>query len=153
MYFKFLKIIYPLPLVFFVTTLADFCLSLIRIMYNEGTILFEFGTEGGGATIYRVQHNKIIEKASSGGIVDEKEDPFKEWEEEFENWEVWWQNFTNKNKEFWIFYYPKFIHDDVKPFIQSAIDNYTSTNQDVSHHKEKWNRRLRNKEQTYRRKQ
>ena len=115
-------------------------------MSTSETILFKYGFEGGGATVYRCQNNKVIEKGSSGDILDEEEDPIKTWEKIYDNWETWWLNFTTQNQDFWIYFYPSFIHDDIKQFIQVAVDNYKS-NRDYTNQKENWNQSLSDKNQ------
>ncbi len=104
----------------------------------EKTLLFDFGIEGGGASVYQFANGKVIETGSSGGILDEEEDPFKTWEKAFNNWEDWWQNFVEIHDDFWICFCPSFIHTDIRPFIQFAVNNYTSTNRDLTYHKQKW---------------
>ncbi|WP_462252779.1 hypothetical protein [Ferruginibacter sp.] len=111
-------------------------------MSTEAIMLFEFGADGGGAIIYRLPNNKVIEAGSSGGIMDEAEDPVKKWKKEFENWEAWWKNFTDTHQDFWIFFSPLFIHDDIKAFIKEAVENYNYKNRDVTDRKERWNYKL-----------
>jgi hypothetical protein len=123
----------------------------IFIVITDETILFEFGADGGGATVYKLLNGKIIEKGSSGGILDEEEDPIKTWEKIYDNWETWWLNFTTEHQDFWIYFHPSFIHDDIKQFIRVAVDNYKS-NRDYSYHKENWNQKLTDKNQNHRRK-
>lgn len=105
-------------------------------------ILFDFGFEGGGGKVYLLSDKTIVEKGSSGGILDEDEDPHRNWEKPFETWEEWWQNFTNEHKDFWIHAYPIYIHDSIKSFILNAIDNYNYSNIDADRKKEIWKRRL-----------
>lgn len=111
-------------------------------MSTSEIILFEFGTEGGGATVSKLSTNKIIEKGSSGGILDEDEDPIREWEEVYDNWEDWWSNFIAKHKAHWICFYPVYIHEDIKIFIQTAVENYQDSDEFLTRRKATWLRRL-----------
>lgn len=109
-------------------------------------ILFEFGTEGGGAIVYKLLNNKVVEKGSSGGMLDdEEEDPIKEWEETFDSWENWWSNFISEHKENWIYFYPLFISEDIKANIQTSVDNYQASDDSHLFHKENWLRILNEK--------
>lgn len=110
-------------------------------MFDTIKLLFEFGTEGGGASVYKLPDNTVMENGSSGGIMDEDEDPIMQWKKIYDNWDAWWLSFTSKNQDQWIYFYPIFIHPDVKKSIQIAVDNFSS-NGDYINHKEKWNRRL-----------
>jgi hypothetical protein len=114
----------------------------LKSMFLEKIKLFEYGTEGSSTTVFKLADNTVMEKGKSGGILEEDEDPSKDWEKSFDTWEVWWQNFTDTNKEFWIRYHPIFIHDFIKAFIKNAVDKYNSTGSDVSRHTTKWNRLL-----------
>jgi len=104
-------------------------------------LLFEFGTEGGGASVYTLPDNTVIEKGSCGGILDDEEDSIKEWEKVYDNWDAWWSKFTSEHQEQWIYFYPIFIHTDIKKSIKIEIDRYVS-NFDTADQKEKWNRHL-----------
>jgi hypothetical protein len=108
-------------------------------MTTEAIILFEYGTEGGGATVCRLPNNKVIEEGSSGGISGDEDDPVKEWKKEFESWEAWWQNFTTLYPKYWIYFYPVFIHNDIKAFIKQAVENYNYKDRDISRQLENWN--------------
>jgi hypothetical protein len=48
-------------------------------MSTTEIILFEFGLEVGGATVYKLADNRVMEKGSSGGILYEDEDPIRKW--------------------------------------------------------------------------
>lgn len=111
-------------------------------MISQETILLDYGADGGGATVYQLPNGTVIERGSGGGM-DEEEDPVRTWEKNYDNWECWWQSFIAIHKDFWIYFHPCFIHDDIKPFIQIAVDNYKS-DQEYPYHKEDWNRALRN---------
>jgi len=96
-------------------------------MSTSEIILFEFGAEGGSATVYKLQNNKVVERGSSGGILDEEEDPIKKWEKVYESWDNWWASFTIKHKTRWINFYPVFIHSDIKLMIKTEVDNFQIT--------------------------
>ncbi len=110
-------------------------------MSGAERILFEFGLEGGGSCVYKLPDNSVVEKGSSGGILDEEEEPIKQWKNIYDNWDAWWLNFTSKNQDQWIYFYPIFIHPDIKKSIQVAVESISSNSDDM-YHKEKWNRRL-----------
>ena len=101
-------------------------------------ILFEYGSSTGGAIVYRLHNNKVVEKGSSGGITGEDGDPIREWESEYDNWETWWQGFTNKHKEYWIWFYPVIIHEELKDFIKQAVDNYQFKVDNFDFYKKHW---------------
>ena len=103
--------------------------------------VFEYGLEGGGATVYRLPDNKVIEKGSTGGILDEEEDPFRDWEKIFENWDVWWLDFTSQNQNEWIYFYPIFIHPDIKQLVKLAVDSFSSCEK-IKDQKKKWYQHL-----------
>ncbi len=111
-------------------------------MLTTKILLFEFGTEGVGASVYKLPDNKVIEKGSSGGILDGVENPFKDWKKIYENWDLWWSKFTSEHQEQWIYFYPIFIHKDIKKSLQIAVDQYNS-NIDFADQKENWNCWLR----------
>ena len=105
----------------------------------EKTLLFEFGTEGGGAEVYRLPDNRVLEMGSSGGMLDdEEEDPVRSWEVMFVDFEHWWKHFLTQNGSFWIYFYPIFMHDEVKPIIKSSVEQYISQNGAEAGHHEKW---------------
>ena len=104
--------------------------------------LFEFGADGGGASVYKLPDDSIAERGSSGGILDEEEDPVKKWERLSPSWEAWWSNFKNTHKENWIHFSPLFIHDDIKSFIQNEVDNYKPNNKETRNSIENWRFKL-----------
>lgn len=111
-------------------------------MPTSEILLFDFGTDGGGATVFKLLNNKVVERGSSGGILDEEEDPIKKREKIYESWEDWWASFTNKHKTRWINFYPLFIHSDIKPMIKAAIDNFQITDSNLSYLKDNWLEKL-----------
>ena len=111
-------------------------------MDGDGIILFEYGTEGGGSKVYRLPDNSIIEKGSSGGILDEQDDPIKNWERKYSGFAEWWQNFTDKYTEEWILFSPLFIHDDIKSLIASAIKKFAYEQDGIAFHKQNWEMHL-----------
>lgn len=107
-------------------------------MLSTAIKLFKFGTEGGGATVYRLSSNEVIEIGSSGGMLDEEEDPIRRWEEKSPSWESWWSNFMSKHGAYWLFFYPIFIHEDIKSSIKESVDHYDSPDGSSYYHKETW---------------
>jgi hypothetical protein len=112
-------------------------------MLSTAIKLFEFGAEGGGAAVYRLPSNEVIERGSSGGMLDEEEDPIRHWEEKFPNWEFWWSNFKREHGEHWIFFYPIFIHEDIRSSIKESIDHYDSPDESSHYHKNNWLHQLK----------
>ena len=78
-------------------------------MINK-TLIFKFGADGGGASVFRSDEGKFIETGSSGGMLDEDEDPIISWVKEFDSFEAWWKDFKQQHKQFWPFFYPIFIN-------------------------------------------
>jgi len=111
-------------------------------MSESETILFDYGTEGGGAIVYQLHDNTVIERGSSGGITGDENDPIKKCQRVFSSFEDWWQNFTDKHKDFWIMFSPQFIHVDIKPLIESAIKKYDYPSIDTTRHKQRWTDRM-----------
>lgn len=103
--------------------------------------LFEFGVDGGGACVYKLKDGSIEERGSSGGILDEPEDPIKEWKRFFENWELWWDHFENTHKN-WIYFCPLFINDDIKSFMEKKVSSYKVKGKTVFSNIELWKRLL-----------
>jgi hypothetical protein len=95
-------------------------------MKEKWECLFEFGVDGGGAAVYRTKDNRVIESGSSGGMMEEWEDPIISWKKEYANFEEWWNHFKESHGSFWFCFYPLFIHEDVKPIIRQSVDNYVS---------------------------
>jgi len=91
----------------------------------EKVKLLEAGVDGGGFDVYRMANGKVEESGSSGGMMDdEEEDPIISWSKPFDSFELWWENFKKEQRDFWICFYPVFIHDDIKPFIRTEIEKY-----------------------------
>lgn len=84
------------------------------------TLVFEFGAEGGGSEVFRTKDEKIIISGSSGGMLDEDEDPFIQWSTKYRLWTSFWSQFKRGNKH-WYNMYPRFIHDDYKSFIKQEL--------------------------------
>ena len=91
-------------------------------------LIFEFGVDGGEASVFRMPDNSVVERGSSGGILDEEEYPVTKWEKAFESWEEWWKQFVIQHGKNWIGFYPLFIHEDLKTFIASKVSNYNKPN-------------------------
>jgi hypothetical protein len=111
---------------------------------SEEIKLFEFGSDGGGTKVFILNDNSIIERGISGGILDEVEDPIINWERKFESWEIWWQQFKKTHESFWVYFYPIFIHQNIKPFIKTELDNYEYSRKEASSQLETWDRKLSN---------
>ena len=100
-------------------------------------ILFSFSADGGGSDVYGTNDGKVFEKGSSGGMLDEVEDPIISWKKEFENWEAWWNDFESKYRD-WYYFYPIYIDDQIKDFIRKKINALTVETYSL----DDWKRRL-----------
>lgn len=93
-------------------------------MSTDKELLFAYGAEGGGSEVYRLPDGRVIEEGSSGGMLDEDEDPVISWKKEYAHWDAWWTHFTTREPEFWIAYYPISIHPAIRDGIRQAVDAY-----------------------------
>ena len=110
--------------------------------------LITLGVDGGGFDIFETEYKTIVEDGSSGGMLDEDEDPVSSWKREYKTFEDFWNYFTATHKEgFWIFFHPVFIHEDIKPFIQNAVDNYDYPDQDAKSQIEYWKYKLNSRDE------
>lgn len=103
-------------------------------------ILFEYGADGGGASVIKLPNDTIVEKGIGCEIEDE--DLIMHGNKPLYSWEAWWQTFTSMHGSFWIFFHPLFIHEDIKPFIQNALDKYNYPDADARDHIERWKDQL-----------
>jgi hypothetical protein len=87
-------------------------------------LIFKYGTEGGGSEVYRNAKGEIITSGSSGGMLEEYEDPFIQWTRKYRLWTSFWSEFRRNNKS-WYRYFPLIIHDDAKAEIKKSIDDIT----------------------------
>ena len=100
-------------------------------------VIFKYGADGGGSTVYLASDATVFESGSSGGMLDEEEDPIISWKKEFENWEAWWNDFESKYRD-WYYFYPIYIDDQIKDFIREKIDALTVKTNSI----ESWKERL-----------
>ena len=108
---------------------------------NESeTRIFAFCVEGGGAEVYRLADNAIVERGQSVGILDEEEDPAINWEKYFADWEAWWKHFEIDHKENWIYIFPIFIHDEIKTFVKEKTISYKPKSKATKKAIEYWER-------------
>ena len=82
---------------------------------------FQYGTEGGGETLYR--HNKDGEiifytEGRSGGILDEEE--IKKWKHDYKDFNHFWNSYFTQLGN-WYYFHPVFIHPDIRDFIKAAL--------------------------------
>ena len=117
-------------------------------MINK-TLIFKFGADGGGASVLRSDEGKFIETGSSGGMLDEDEDPIISWVKEFDSFEAWWKDFKQQHKQFWPFFYPIFIHSDIKAFIKKEIADFHSDDEYSQPDFESWKDRLESNDTNY----
>ncbi len=112
------------------------------IPQSERILLFEFGTEGGGAEVFLLPDNRVVETGSSGGILDEEDDPHQSWEVTYDNWQTWWDEFKEKHGSFWVHFHPIQIHDLAKPSIRQSIEELRDTTENWTEITRHWQRRL-----------
>ncbi len=94
-------------------------------------VIFKYGCEGGGETLYREQKNGTgillyYTEGSDISINEKDEEELKTWKKDYASFEDFWQNSFIKNDQ-WYLFYVLFIHDEIKPFIiqQLAFLNLT----------------------------
>ena len=90
---------------------------------NQAKLFFEAGADGGGEALYRNPDGTFFTSGSSGGMLDEEEDPIISWQADYPDFQNYWDDFIRKNGGFWPFLYPLFIHPDAIPVIQNALDS------------------------------
>jgi hypothetical protein len=73
----------------------------------------------------------VIEKGSSGGMLDEDEDPFVSWEKKYISFEHWFKEFKIKHKDFWIYLYPVYISEEIRSFVMEEVKNYVVPKEEV----------------------
>lgn len=106
-------------------------------------VFFVYGCEGGGETLYR-QKNEHGEyfyytEGSSGGILDEEEDPFIKWNESFEDFAAFWHHFIKEGG--WFYLTPIFVHREIRAFVGEQL-NHLSSNQEFNENlKDSWRRK------------
>jgi hypothetical protein len=93
--------------------------------------IFEVGAEGGGCEVFRYENGIVIEKGSSGGMLDEDEDPFVSWEKKYGNFEHWFKEFKIKHKDFWIYLYPVYISEEIRSFVMEEVKNYLVPKEEI----------------------
>ena len=107
-------------------------------------LIFQYGVEGGGCSVYQtLDDGSIIENGSSGGILDEEEDPIINWNKKYNNWEMWWNVFIKNFQSNWIRVHPTYIDISLKDFFITEISNYKSDELDYKYYCEKWLRILK----------
>ena len=87
---------------------------------DQATLVFKYGWEGGGNQVYRTPDGKITTSGSSGGMLDEEEDPFIQWSRTYRMWSSFWREFKRENKH-WHMLHPMFIHEDYRDQIKSDL--------------------------------
>lgn len=109
---------------------------------SERIVLFEFGTEGGGAEVILLPDNRVVEKGSAGGILDEEDDPHRSWEVTYDSWQTWWDKFKEQHGSFWVYIYPIQIHDLAKPLIRQSLEELRDTTENWTESASHWQRYL-----------
>ena len=100
--------------------------------------LFEFGLEGAKTTVYLTAANIIVEISSSGGITDQNDDPYNNWQIKYDSWGAYWKAFKKTSKENWIKFYPVFIHKNIKETIKIDVDKYDFPYEGLTDYKAYW---------------
>jgi len=90
---------------------------------NKADLFFEAGADGGGEALYRNPDGTFYTSGSSGGMLDEEEDPIISWRVDYPDFQNYWEDFIRKNGDFWLFLFPLFIHPEAIPLIQKALDS------------------------------
>ena len=101
-------------------------------------LLLEYGTEGGGAEVFQLPDNTVVERGSSGGMLDEEESPVTTWEKKFDSFAAWWQDFLRVYDYKWIYFYPVFIHASIQVYVLKALQNTDPKKPELDYHKTKW---------------
>lgn len=110
---------------------------------QHGILVFEYGVEGGGGSVYQFADGSIVETGSSGGFLDEDEDPIINWEKKYKNWDSWWMEFIRQFQNEWVRVYPKYINDSLKGFFIQEINKYPSGELNIAHSINRWLRILK----------
>ncbi len=100
--------------------------------------LLSLGVDGGGFDVFEMANKTIVESGSSGGILDEDEDPMKNWNKKFETLEDWWRYFTTNHSNHWICFSLSFIDVSVKEFVLQKVTDYDSSHFEADYHKNEW---------------
>lgn len=101
-------------------------------------LLLEYGAEGGGAKVFQLPGNTVVERGSSGGILDDEEDPVTKWEKEFDSFDAWWQDFLGGYGYKWVYFYPVFIHPSLHVHVLKALQHTDLKKPELDYHKTKW---------------
>ena len=99
---------------------------------NKAELFFEAGADGGGEALYRNPDGTFFTSGSSGGMLDEEEDPIISWRFDYPDFQNYWEDFIRKNGNFWPFLYPLFIHPEAIPLIQKALDSLDEEKKELS---------------------
>jgi|GEM_PF-4132884 len=116
--------------------MKNYCQHCLQETENPSLeLIFQWGAEGGGERIYRNKEGRIISIGSSGGMLDEEEDPIITWQYQFPTIKSFWECFDRMNKN-WFRLYPLFIHKEYKAFVNKQIESIAQK-QDIN---EEWKR-------------
>jgi hypothetical protein len=133
-----------LPVVIFLHTVE---IAAMENSKNTEELFFEAGADGGGEALYRRNDGSFFTRGSSGGMLDEDEDPHISWTREYESFSAYWEAFTGQHRHFWICLYPLFIHPDAHDFIRDALSRYASDYPEWKEYSERadtWMERINN---------
>jgi len=106
----------------------------------EKVRIFEAGVDGGGMTVFKNPDGSVTEIGDSWGIDLDDEEYVNKWERKFKSFEEWFLDFKTKNGDFWIFFHPVFIDEEIRTFINNEVNNYKFKEEgDINdYHREKW---------------
>jgi hypothetical protein len=100
--------------------------------------LIELGVDGGGFEVYQMEDGRVVETGSAGGMMNEEEDPIKSWENHYDSFEAFFEDFKEKQKDFWIHFYPLYISETIKPYIMTEVQSYKENPGASYHPKKNW---------------
>lgn len=81
-------------------------------MEKQKVLITSMGVEGGGFDVYLLPDGSVIEEGSSGGILDEEEDPHIHWEKLYASPDSWWSEYIQNHPNFWYHLHVLYIHPD-----------------------------------------
>ncbi len=99
---------------------------------NKAELFFKVGADGGGESLYRNPDDTFFTSGSSGGMLDEEEDPIISWQVDYPDFQNYWDDFIRKNGDFWLFLFPLYIHPEAIPLIQKALDSLDDEKKEMS---------------------
>lgn len=106
--------------------------------------IFQYGVEGGGETLYKDEENGSIifhTQGSSLSLDDNDEEQIKKWKRTYKNFEDFWNTYIKNEKWFW--FYPVFIHPDVRDVVKKELEKLKDNPIYNAHAKYNWKRAVK----------